>query len=51
MGRGYLVAVTGSMWLLPGLCGCYGVYLWHLIRKITLRGSYWTDLLESVTAA
>ena len=26
VGRGYLVAVMGSTWLLRGLCGCYGVY-------------------------
>ena len=27
VGRGYLVAVTGSMWLLRGVHGCYGVYV------------------------
>ena len=47
VGRGYLVAVTGSTWLLRGLlwllrvlCGCYGVYTPPLFAKIALRGSY-----------
>ena len=32
MGRGYLVAVTGSSWQLWGPRGCYGVYTWRLLE-------------------
>ena len=28
IGRGYLVAVTGSTWQLRGLCGCYMSYMY-----------------------
>ena len=34
VGRGNLVAVTGSTWLLQILCGCYGVYM-------AVTGSMW----------
>ena len=36
-GRGYLVVVTGSTWLLRGLRACYGVYVPLLFVKIALR--------------
>ena len=31
---GYLVAITGSMWMLQGICGCYRVY-------VAVTGSMW----------
>ena len=40
VGCGYLVAVTGSMWLLWGLCCCYGVYISLIFTQIPFRGSY-----------
>ena len=54
VGRGYLVAVTGSTWLLRGLRGCYGVcvavkasmwLLWGLCGcygvYVAVKGSMW----------
>ena len=38
MGRGYHMVLTGSVWLLLGLCccysGCYGIY-------VAITGSMW----------
>ena len=51
VGRGYLVAVTGSTWLLWGLCGWYGVYVPVTFPNITLRVFHRTDLSEGVTVA
>ena len=44
VGRGYLVAVTGSTWLLQGLCSA-------LFYEFAMRGSHGRDLRESVTVA
>ena len=49
--RGYLMAVTGSMWLLQGLCGCYRVNVLLFFANIALRGSSGTDLREGVSVA
>ena len=52
LGRGYLLAVTGSTTngcLIQGLHGHYGVYVSLFPAKIELRGSYRTALRASVT--
>ena len=49
VGGGYLVAVTRSMWLLWGLCGCYGVYVRLFFTKIAWHGSYRTGFSEDMT--
>ena len=38
-GKGHLVAVTGSTWLLQSLHGCYGSRFCFFLSKITVRGS------------
>ena len=43
------VAVTGFMWLLQGLCGCYGVYVPLFFLKIAVRGSFGTALRDGMT--
>ena len=48
------MAVTGSTWLVRGICGCYGVYVTLSSAKIALHGyggGGGTDLREGVTAA
>ena len=35
------VAVTGSMWLLQGLCGCYGIYVPLFFRENHLEWLLW----------
>ena len=43
-GHGYLIAITGSMWLL-------WVYVPLFLTEIALRHSYTTDLLEGMIVA
>ena len=47
--HGVYMAVTGSMWLLQGICRCYGVYVLLFFTIIGLRGSYGTILSKGVT--
>ena len=46
VGHGYLAAVTGSTWLLQGLCGCYGVYV--LLLAWLLQGGFTCRCYHSI---
>ena len=50
-GHGYLVAVTGSTWLLQGLHGCNWVYVPLYFAKLAFRASYGTAIRVGGTAA